>query len=305
MKEVNERGKRMKYLSVNEIAKQWKISERSVRNYCANGRVPGAFLKGKTWNIPADAIKPDRINKKREGNNTLKDILKSEKRKNYSGGIYHKTQFELTYHSNRLEGNPLTYDQIMYILDTNTIEVTNVALNVDDVVETMNHFRCVDMIIEHVNATLSETFIKSLHTLLKSGSSDSRKDWFEIGDYKKAQNKNGEILTVLPEDVPLEMKKLILEYNMIESKTLDDILEFHVRFERIHPFQDGNGRIGRLIIFKECLKYKIIPFIVESNQKSNYYKGMNEWDRNKDYLKKICMMDQDKYKSYLDYFRIG
>ena len=251
----------MRYLSVNEIAKKWKLSARSVRNYCAQGRVEGAFLTDKTWHIPEDAEKPERSNKRKK-QLTLLDILRGQKSNKYSGGIYHKTQIDLTYNSNHMEGSRLTHDQTRYIFETNTIGVENEVLNVDDVIETANHFRCIDKIIDHAKAALTEKFIKELHLTLKSGTSDSRKDWFALGDYKKMPNEVGGMATVLPEEVADKMKALLTAYNAKEEKTFEDILDFHVKFERIHPFQDGNGRVGRLIMFKECLKYNIVPFII-------------------------------------------
>ena len=295
----------MQYLSVAETAEKWNISERSVRNYCAQGRVHVAFLTGKTWSIPENAEKPERINKKKEKPITLLDILQSEKKNKYSGGIYHKTQIDLTYNSNHIEGSRLTHDQTRYIFDTNTIGVENEVLNVDDVIETANHFRCIDMIIDNAKATLTEKFIKDLHLILKNGTSDSRKDWFSVGEYKKMPNEVGGMVTALPEEVADRMKALLTEYNNKEEKTLEDILDFYVKFERIHPFQDGNGRVGRLIMFKECLKYNIVPFIIEDQLKMFYYRGLKEWKNEKGYLKDTCLTAQDRYKSYLDYFWIG
>jgi Fic family protein len=297
-------GYTMRYVSVTEIAKQWNLSERSVRNYCAQGRVLGAFLTGKTWNIPENAEKPERSNKKKERSITLLDILQEQKAGKYSGGIYHKTQIDLTYNSNHMEGSRLTHDQTRYIFETNTIGVENEALNVDDVIETANHFCCIDMIIDNAKVTLTEKFIKELHLILKNGTSDSRKDWFAVGDYKKLPNEVGGMDTALPEEVADKMKVLLIEYNSKEEKTFEDILDFHVKFERIHPFQDGNGRVGRLIMFKECLKYNIVPFIIEDNLKMFYYRGLKEWNNEKGYLTDTCLTAQDKYKEYLDYFRI-
>lgn len=294
----------MSYLSVAETAKKWKISERSVRNYCARGRVPGAVLIGKTWTIPENAEKPERSNKKKEGPVTLLDILKDEKANRYAGGIYHKTQIDLTYNSNHIEGSRLTHEQTRYIFETNTVGVENEVLNVDDVIEASNHFRCIDMIIDNAKATLTEKFIKELHAALKTGTGDSRKEWFAVGAYKKFPNEVGGLETTLPEEVGDMMRRLLAEYNSKTDKTLEDILEFHAKFERIHPFQDGNGRVGRLIMFKECLKYNIVPFIIDDNLKLFYYRGLQEWNREKGYLTDTCMAAQDKYKAYLDYFRI-
>ena len=294
----------MNYLSVAETAKKWNISERSVRNYCAQERIPGAVLIGKTWHIPENAEKPARSNGKKTPVKTLLSILQEEKRTKYAGGIYHKTQIDLTYNSNHIEGNRLTHDQTRYIFETNTIGVENEVLNVDDVIETSNHFRCIDLIIDHAASTLSEHFIKKLHHILKTSTSDSHKDWFAVGEYKRLPNEVGGMQTSLPEEVADRMKALLSDYNAVPKKTLDDILDFHVRFERIHPFQDGNGRVGRLIMFKECLKYNIVPFIIEENLKLFYYRGLKEWYNKKGYLTDTCLTAQDKYKAYLDYFRI-
>ena len=297
-------GRWMRYLSTAEIAKKWDVSERSVRNYCANGRVPGAFLTRKMWNIPENAAKPERSNKKKEKPTTLLDILQNEKANKYSGGIYHKTQIDLTYNSNHMEGCRLTHDQTRYIFETNTIGIEKEVLNVDDVIETANHFRCIDMIIDRAKLSLTEKIIKELHLILKNGTSDSRKDWFAVGNYKKLPNEVGGMETALPEEVANKMKKLLSEYNNKEEKNFEDILDFHVKFERIHPFQDGNGHVGRLIMFKECLKYNIVPFIIEDHLKMFYYRGLKEWDNEKGYLTDTCMTAQDRYKAYLDYFRI-
>ena len=294
----------MRYLSVTEIAKKWELSERSVRNYCSKGRVNGAFLTGKTWNIPENAKKPERTNKRKEKYVTLLDILRDQKTSKYPGGIYHKTQIDLTYNSNHIEGSRLTHDQTRYIFETNTIGVENEVLNVDDVIETVNHFRCIDMIIENAKTALTEKFIKELHLILKNGTSDSRKDWFAVGDYKKFPNEVGGMGTTLPKEVADKMKELLAEYNTEEEKTFEDILDFHVKFERIHPFQDGNGRVGRLIMFKECLKYNIVSFIIDDDLKMFYYRGLKEWNNEKGYLTDTCLRAQDKYKAYLDYFKI-
>ena len=294
----------MRYLSVAEIAKKWNVSERSVRNYCAQGRVSDAFLAGKTWNIPENAEKPERANKKKEQPVTLLDILQEQKASKCSGGIYHKTQIELTYNSNHIEGSRLTHDQTRSIFETNTIGMENEVLNVDDVIETANHFRCIDLIIANAKAALTEKSIKELHLILKNGTSDSRKEWFAVGDYKKMPKEVGGMDAALPEEVANEMKVLLFEYNAKKEKTFEDILDFHVKFERIHPFQDGNGRVGRLIMFKECLKYHIVPFIIEDDLKMFYYRGLKEWDNEKGCLTDTCLTAQDQYKTYLDYFRI-
>lgn len=295
----------MKYLSVADMAKKWNLSVRSVRNYCAKGRVDGAYLIGKTWQIPENAEKPARITQKKEQSLTVLDILQEEKRSSYSGGIYHKLQIDLTYNSNHIEGSRLTYDQTRYIFETNTIGVQDEALNIDDVIETVNHFRCINLMIDRANEVLSEKFIKELHFTLKSGTSDSRKEWFAIGNYKKMPNEVGGMETALSEEVADKIKNLLIEYRSKKEKTFDDILDFHVKFERIHPFQDGNGRVGRLIMFKECLKYNIVPFIIDESLKMYYYRGLKEWNKERGYLRDTCLTAQDQYKRYLEYFRIS
>jgi Fic family protein len=294
----------MNYISVNDAAKKWNISERSVRNYCAEGRISGALLVGKTWMIPESAEKPTRKIRSDAAPDTLLDILRREKNASLSGGIYHKIQIELTYNSNHIEGSRLTHDQTRYIFETNTIGITDKTVNVDDIVETSNHFRCIDLVIENAEATLNESFIKELHRILKNGTSDSRLSWFVVGGYKKLPNEVGGRDTTLPENVPNEMRELLLSYNKTKEKTFEEILDFHYQFERIHPFQDGNGRVGRLIIFKECLRNNIVPFIIDEELKMLYYRGLSEWPRERGYLTDTCLTAQDKFKKYLDYFKI-
>ena len=294
----------MKYLSVSQVAKKWKLSERSVRNYCFQGRISGAFIDGKTWKIPKEATKPIRLNKKVDNPMTLLDILRIEKKSKLSGGIYHKIQIELTYNSNHIEGSCLTHDETRYIFETNTIGIDKKTINVDDIIETVNHFKCIDMIIDNANKNISEKLIKSLHKILKNSTSDSKKDWFAVGEYKKLPNTVGDILTAQPDEVEKKMKKLITQYNAKKTKSLDDLLDFHYKFECIHPFQDGNGRIGRLLLFKECLKYNIVPFIIDEHLKLFYYRGLKEWENERGFLRETCLMAQDKFKIYLNYFKI-
>jgi Fic family protein len=294
----------MVYTGVAEAAKKWGISERSVRTYCAEGRVIGAVLDGKTWRIPENARKPQRKIRTVVQETTLLERLREEKEAGLPGGIYHKVQIELTYSSNHMEGSRLTHDQTRYIFETNTIGVKAEKLNVDDIVETANHFRCIDLDIDQAKYRLSEAFIKQLHLVLKSGTSDSRKAWFAVGDYKKLENEVGGLETALPEEVPTKIRQLLKRYNSAKKITLEDIIDFHYRFERIHPFQDGNGRVGRLIMFKECLRNDITPFIIEDDLKEFYYRGLREWEHEKGYLMDTCLTAQDRFKRYLDYFEI-
>ncbi len=294
----------MKYMNVNTASGKWGVSERSVRNYCSEGKIPGAILDGKTWKIPADAKKP--VRKQRTGK-TAKNLLtrlKLEKESEISGGIYHKVQIELTYNSNHMEGSRLTHEQTRYIFETNTIGIHDGTLNVDDIVETSNHFRCIDFVIDSANYQLNESFIKQLHAILKTGTSDSRKAWFAIGSYKRFENEVDGKPTTRPTDVPKEIKQLLRTYHQNKTKTLQDIIAFHYSFEIIHPFQDGNGRIGRLIMFKECLRNGITPFIIDDNLKEFYYRGLNKWKKEPGYLIDTCLTAQDCFKKYMDYFGI-
>lgn len=294
----------MNLISVSEAAAKWGVAERTVRNYCAHDRIPGAVLKGKTWWIPEDAERPERINKREALPKTLLERLRMERKLQIRGGIYHKVQVDMTYNSNHIEGSRLTHDQTRYIFETNTIGLEGESVNVDDVVETANHFRCIDLVIENASKPLTEAFIKELHRTLKNGTSDSRQSWFAVGGYKKIANEVGGLATTLPAKVPMAMAKLIEDYNGGTDKALDELLDFHVRFERIHPFQDGNGRVGRLILFKECLRFGIVPFIIDDRNKMFYYRGLKEWDKLPGYLRDTCLLMQDDFKVVLDYFGI-
>lgn len=295
----------MNYISVAQFAKKWNISERTVRNYCTIGKIKGSFITGKTWNIPEDAPKPEKNIKKVDVSSTLLKALKAEKQSKLSGGIYHKMQIELTYNSNHIEGSQLTHEQTRYIYETNTIGIDNKAINIDDIVETVNHFKCIDYVIENASKQLSEKFIRELHYMLKSGTSDSRLDWFNVGEYKKLSNEVGGKETTLPENVPSKMKEILTEYNLLSNISLNEIIEFHHKFETTHPFQDGNGRVGRLIMLKECLKNNVVPFIINDELKLYYYRGLSEWKKDENYLLDTCLTAQDKFKLYLDYFKIN
>ena len=238
--------------------------------------------------------------------NYLLETLREQKQMQLKGGIYHKVQIDLTFNSNHIEGSRLTHDQTRYIFETNTIGVTNEEpLNVDDIIETANHFRCNDFIIEQAEQPLSEEMIKELHRLLKSGTSDSRKPWFNVGEYKQLPNEVGGMETSAPELVHTDTTALLAHYNGLETRTLDDLLDFHQRFEAIHPFQDGNGRVGRLILFKECLANGIVPFIITEELRFFYSRGLHEWPRIPGYLRDTCLTAQDTFKRILDYFRIA
>ena len=293
----------MEYITVAEYAAKYDISQRTARNYCSSGRIEGATLVGKTWNIPADAELPEGSRRQRTATPLL-IALREQKATKLKGGIYHKTQIDLTYNSNHIEGSRLTHDQTRYIFETNTIGIEGESVRVDDIIETTNHFRCIDLIIDRAEEKLTESFIKELHLILKSGTSDSRKDWFTVGDYKRLPNEVGGNETTAPEDVHREIKALLKEYNSKKRKSFEDIIDLHQRFEAIHPFQDGNGRVGRLVMFKECLANGYVPFIITEELKMFYYRGLREWNNIRGYLLDTCLAAQDNYKAVLDYFKI-
>lgn len=292
----------MEYYSIKEFSEKYGISERTARNYCATGKIEGALLIGKTWSVPTDAQLPER--KSHKVVSPLLAALREQKEMRMKGGIYHKTQIDLTYNSNHIEGSRLTHEQTRYIFETHTIGVTETAVKVDDIVETINHFRCIDLIIDRTEERLTESFIKELHKILKTGTTDSMKSWFRVGDYKQLPNVIGDQETCSPKDVHRQMKALLSSYNSSKKHTFDDILDLHHRFESIHPFQDGNGRVGRLIMFKECLCNGITPFIITDELKHFYYRGLSQWPSIKGYLRDTCLSAQDQYKAMLDYFQI-
>ena len=293
----------MKYISVADFASKFGISERTARNYCSLGKIEGATLIGKTWSIPTDAELPGRKSRQRKAMPLL-IVLRQEKEAKLKGGIYHKTQIDLTYNSNHIEGSRLTHDQTRYIFETNTIGIEGESVRVDDIIETTNHFRCIDLIIDRAEEKLTESLIKELHSILKMGTSDSRKEWFTVGDYKRLPNEVGGNETTAPEDVHREMRALLKGYNGKKRKSFEDIIDLHQRFEAIHPFQDGNGRVGRLVMFKECLANGYVPFIITEELKMFYYRGLREWSNVRGYLLDTCLTAQDNYKAVLDYFKV-
>ena len=291
----------MEYISIVQFAEKYGISERTARNYCAEGRVYGAFLTGKTWNIPADAELPKKGKRKLS---PLLTRLREEKEAKLKGGIYHRTQIDLTYSSNHIEGSRLTKEQTRFIFDTNTLGITTENTSVDDIMETVNHFRCIDYVIDHAMDKITEAHIKQLHAILKTNTSDSQKPWFAVGDYKRLANEVGGEETVSPENVHKRMKKLVSEYNTIRKVEFDDILNFHVQFERIHPFQDGNGRVGRLLLLWQCLQSTHVPFVITEDLRLFYYRGIQNWGSINGYLRDTCLTAQDNFKLSLDYFKI-
>ncbi|MBP3519498.1 MAG: Fic family protein [Parabacteroides sp.] len=293
----------MDFISVKEYANAHGIAERTARNYCVQGKIPGAQLIGKTWSVPADAPLPQRKNARSRISPLLK-ALREQKESKIRGGIYHRIQIDLTYSSNHIEGSRLSKEQTRYIFETNTIGITDEAVRIDDIIETTNHFRCIDFIIDHAGEPLSESMVKQIHLILKSGTSDASRPWFAVGEYKRLPNEVGGIETVAPKKVASAMRSLLKAYKSKKSISFEDILDFHQRFELIHPFQDGNGRVGRLIMFKECLAHEIVPFIITDELKMFYYRGLQEWTHIPEFLTDTCLAAQDHFKRVLDYFKI-
>lgn len=289
----------MRLVPEEEYATNHGLTVQTVRDYCAEGKLPGAVQEGEMWRIPADAPLPAETEY-----SPLLLALREQMESKMRGGIYHRTQIDLTYNSNHIEGSRLSKEQTRYIYETNTIGVTDEAVSVDDIIETTNHFRCIDFIIEHAEEPLTEEMIKRLHAILKAGTSDADRPWFAVGEYKRLPNEVGGKETAAPEEVPSAMRALLQEYSGKGEVSLEEILDFHYRLEMIHPFQDGNGCVGRLIIFKECLSHHIVPFIITEELKMYYYRGLDRWEEVRGYLLDTCLTAQDRYRAILDYFRI-
>lgn len=235
--------------------------------------------------------------------NLLLQTLRDEKSIRMPGGLYHELQVRMTYNSNHIEGSKLSEDQTRLIFETNTVDVGE-GIPVDDIIETVNHFRAIDYVIDHAEEPLTEDIIKELHRILKQSTKDSTLSWFAVGDYKKRANVVGGRETAKPKDVPARMKALLSDYEFLDSVSIENVIEFHYNFERIHPFQDGNGRVGRLIALKECLRHGIVPFIIEDSKKMFYYRGLSEWESERGYLTDTCLDGQDTFKKLLSMFDI-
>ena len=294
----------MRYITVEAAAKKWGLSARSVQIHCQKGNIVGVNLRGKSWMIPEGAERPRRKPRAKGRPNSILAALKAEKRGQVKGALYHRLQIDFTYNSNHMEGSRLTHEQTRWIFETMTVGKLAADIPVDDIIETSNHFRCIDRIIDIANDKLSEPIIKELHLMLKAGTSDSQREWFRVGEYKILPNEVGGMETCAPEWVASEMRALLKSYNCKKRHTLEDIIDFHQRFESIHPFQDGNGRVGRLIMLKECLANRITPFIITEELKQFYYRGLVQWDSVPEYLLHTCRSAQDDFRALLAYFRI-
>ncbi len=294
LQKLQERG-----LTKTALAAQLGISSRTVAKIGRGERIADHVLKKIAAYLDCS---PEELCRTISGN-ALLQTLRDEKSAHISGGIYHELQVRMTYNSNHIEGSKLNEEQTRLIFETSTIAVDE-AIPVDDVIETVNHFRAIDYVLDQAEAPLSEAVIKELHRILKQGTKDSTLPWFAVGDYKKRPNMVGGLETAKPKDVPARMKNLLDGYEAIEAVSINDIIRFHWEFERIHPFQDGNGRVGRLIALKECLRHGIVPFLIEDDKKLYYYRGLAEWEHERGWLTDTCLDGQDTFRRLLDMFEI-
>jgi Fic family protein len=285
------------FLTIKEIATMWGLTERAVRKYCQSGKIAGIKRDKKSYLIPQTALPPDRINAKKYSENNLLNILKYEKDNHIKGGVYHKIQIAFTYNSNHIEGSTLTEEQTRYIFETATLGETN-GVRVNDIIETTNHFKCIDYVIDHATKPITEKIVKELHRILKTQTVDEKQKWFRVGDYKLRSNEVGGQSTTPPAQVPTEMAKLIDR----KIENFDQIVEFHQNFETIHPFQDGNGRVGRLVMLHHCLLNSVVPIIITDDKKLFYYRGLREWKNDRGFLLDTCKHMQDLVTEWLKYF---
>ena len=271
--------------TIAKISKGEKLSKRSIQKI-AN------YLKTRPENLMREVVE-----------NPILQLLREEKESRLSGGLYHELQIRMTYNSNHIEGSQLSEEQTRLIFETSTID-TQDGVPVDDILETVHHFRAIDYVIEHAEDLLSEEIIKQIHYILKHDTKDSTLSWFSVGDYKKRANMVGGRETAKPSEVAGRIKKLLKNYNAIRKVSVEDIISFHAEFEYIHPLQDGNGRVGRLIILKECLRHNIIPFLIEDKKKNFYYRGLNEWHNERGWLIDTCLDSQDSFSRLLSMLEI-
>lgn len=294
LQQLNNRG-----ITRTELAKETGISSRTIAKIGRGERLSNRTLAKIALYLDCE---PENLCEV-IADNIILQILKDEKSIRMPGGLYHELQVRMTYNSNHIEGSRLSEDQTRLIFETSTVDVGE-GIPVDDIIETVNHFRAIDYVIDHAEDPLTEDLIKELHRILKQSTRDSALPWFAVGDYKKRANVVGGRETTKPKDVPTRMRSLLSDYELLDTVSVHDIIAFHYAFERIHPFQDGNGRIGRLISLKECLRFNIVPFIIEDSKKMFYYRGLSEWEREKGYLTDTCLDGQDTFRKLLAIFDI-
>ena len=293
-RKLNERGIRR-----SELTKLVGLSSRTIAKIGKGEALTGAVMNKLAAFF---GCAPEELCRALPDNPILR-TLREEKDARITGGLYHELQVRLTYNSNHIEGRRLSEEQTRFIFETDTLDAEN-GVRVDDVLETVHHFRAIDYVIDCAEEPLSEEIIKRLHLILKRDTRDDALDWFAVGDYKRRPNVVGGRETTKPKDVPKMMRELLARYHATPSATFEDIVGFHAAFEKIHPFQDGNGRVGRLIALKECLCFGIVPFLIEDSKKMFYYRGLAEWDREKGYLLDTCRDGQDTFRQLLETFEI-
>ena len=286
-----------KGITISSLTKELNISSRTIAKLNRGEKIANHVLQKIADYLSCEVDDLYRT----VADNPLLRTLQEEKSIQISGGLYHELQVRMTYNSNHIEGSKLSEDQTRYIFETNTVDIGE-GIPVDDIIETVNHFRAIDYVIDVAEEPLTEQHIKELHRILKQGTKDSTLSWFAVGDYKQRANVVGGHETTKPKDVPKKMKDLVSSYESKDKIEIKDIIEFHYKFENIHPFQDGNGRVGRLIALKECLRYSIIPFIIEDSKKLLYHRGLSEWKNEPGYLFDTCLDGQDTFKNLMKMF---
>ena len=294
LRKLEEKG-----LTKTDLTEKLGISSRTVAKISRGEKIADHVLKKIAGFLGCTAEELCRL----VSDNALLQTLRDEKSIRMSGGLYHELQVRMTYNSNHIEGSKLSEDQTRLIFETNTVDVGE-GIPVDDIIETVNHFRAIDYVIDVAEEPLTESIVKELHRILKQSTKDATLSWFAVGDYKKRPNVVGGRETVKPKDVPVRMKALLDDYAALPTVTVNDIIRFHYSFERIHPFQDGNGRVGRLVALKECLRYGIVPFIIEDSKKMFYYRGLSEWEQEPGYLTDTCLDGQDTFRKLMAMFDI-
>lgn len=282
-----------------DLTRELGLSSRTVARISKGERLSQKTLNKIAAFLNCDASELFRV----ISENPVLQVLRDEKSAGISGGLYHELQVRMTYNSNHMEGSALSEEQTRLIFETSTIDAED-GIPVDDILETVHHFRAIDFCIDHAEDILTEEIIKELHYILKHDTQDASLSWFAAGDYKRRPNVVGGHETTRPNDVPGKMNDLLRAYNSRESVTIYDIIAFHAEFEKIHPFQDGNGRVGRLVALKECLKWNVVPFIIEDSKKLYYYRGLSEWDHERGYLEGTCLDGQDTFRRLLELFEI-
>ena len=291
----------MKHMAIKEAANKWGVSEQMVRRYCKEGKIPGAVQKGAVWSIPNGTKKPGQGTPEPTKELTqFATTIVYQKEKNYHFGIYEYIQVNLAYSSNRMASNRLTRVQVMDAYRTNRVSVAFEPMKIDDVIETVNHFLCMRYVIDNLATPLNAAFIKKLHYILFYGTYSDRRDKNRVGVFRTVSGKMG----IPAGNIVKEVNELLIRYEKQKKVDFDKILEFHAHFEHIHPFDDGNGRLGRVIMMKECLRHGVDPFIIDDKRRNQYYKGITSWDTDPDVLRTVCREAQTRFQGQMELCRL-